>query len=285
MSSIFPLLARIAANPKMAPTIANIIIAMTTAQPTENPIDAAARRNGRIFAAYIVVLLLTAILITVFTWLTWDSGNKLQDAIRQDANARIRESEQGVETLKNSNLTLGNDLETEKGKVALLQKDAANAKTAQQKVEIALERQKELTANAEKDLTQLRQAMHDRHLSAEQRSELIKLLSGEPRGPISIVTLLGDGEATTFTEEVAGVFKSAGWTIADDGPIRAVFSGSPPIGFGIIVRDATVPPPYAARIQLAFFQVGFPMGGAEDKTFSMDKVEILIGRKPNPPSN
>jgi hypothetical protein len=41
-----------------------------------------------LFAAYIGVLVLAA----VFTWLVWHSGNKLQDAIRADAGARIAES-------------------------------------------------------------------------------------------------------------------------------------------------------------------------------------------------
>src|SRR5579864_554044 len=120
----------------MAPTIANTMIAMTMVQSSgDRAIDAATARNGRIFVAYIVVLLVTAIIIAVFTWLTWDSGNKLQDAIRQDANARIQEARQGVAQLQQDNLALGRNLETEKGKVAVLQKDAANAKAAEQRLE------------------------------------------------------------------------------------------------------------------------------------------------------
>lgn len=163
-----------------------------------------------------------------------------------------------------------------------LEADATNAKAAQQRVEIALEKQKEQTANAERDLAQLRQAVRDRHLSAVQRSELIKLLSGDPKGPIDITTILGDSEAVAFTAEVADVFKSSGWTIADNGPIQAVYVGGPPIGFGIIVRSSLTAPSYAARIQNAFFAVGFPIAGVENTSYPDTRVEIVIGHKPNP---
>jgi hypothetical protein len=99
-------------------------------------IDAATKRNGRVFAAYIVLLLVSALLIAYFTWLTWDSGNKLQDAIQGDATARIAEAQK-------DNLTL-------QGQVAILQTDAATQQERAAKAEasIALAEQHAAEANA-----------------------------------------------------------------------------------------------------------------------------------------
>lgn len=35
------------------------------------------------------MLVVTAVVVAIFTWLVWVSGNKVQDAIRDDADARI----------------------------------------------------------------------------------------------------------------------------------------------------------------------------------------------------
>jgi hypothetical protein len=53
-----------------------------------NPIDALARQHTRIFAGNMVLILLGAL----FTYWVWRSGNRVQEAIRSDADARIEEA-------------------------------------------------------------------------------------------------------------------------------------------------------------------------------------------------
>jgi hypothetical protein len=145
---------------KLAPGSANVVMAMTIIQSSGGGvIDVAAKRNSKIFAMYIVVLLVTAIIVAAFTYLTWDSGNKLQDAIRQDANARIAEAQSTAATLISQ-------LSTEAGKVAKLQKEASDARAAQQRVEIDLAIQREKTAKAEHDLIEVRKRQEPRNLFA-----------------------------------------------------------------------------------------------------------------------
>jgi hypothetical protein len=202
MFSILRLFARIAATPKMAPTIANVMITMMMAQSTgDRAIDAATRRNGRIFVAYIVVLLVTAVVISVFTWLTWDSGNKLQDAIRQDANARIEEAKQGVKQLEKDNLRLGGDL--------------ADAKAAQQRVETDLAKQQIRAAKAETDLLELQQRIAPRRVSSEQRTKFLEsfeIRKNLHNQHIRVSSLSGVPDGEDFANDLAKLFEAAGYT-------------------------------------------------------------------------
>jgi hypothetical protein len=83
MIDILRLLSRTAS----APTMMKAVMAINAIQ-SSNPIDAATRSHNRIFAVYVAVLILTAVL----TWLVWRSGNKVQEAVRADADARIKEA-------------------------------------------------------------------------------------------------------------------------------------------------------------------------------------------------
>lgn len=198
--------------------IAKAVIAMTIIQSSgDSAIDAAAKRNSRLFAMYIVVLLVTAIIIAVFTWLTWDSGNKLQDAIRQDANARIAEAQSAAATLRSQ-------LNAEAGKVAGLQKEASDAKAAQQKVEIDLAVQREKTARAEHDLIEVRKRQEPRNLFAVDVVKFKNLLAGKPNSPVVISCIAGDPEGCSFARQIMDVLNSSGWTVT--GVIPKTFPGT-----------------------------------------------------------
>ena len=58
---------------------------MSSIAPTQAMIDRLAIQHTLYFTGYIFFVVLAAL----FTWLLWRSGNCLQDAIREDAYARI----------------------------------------------------------------------------------------------------------------------------------------------------------------------------------------------------
>lgn len=138
----------------MTDAIPNMVIAAMTTPSGQTAIEAVTKRNGRIFATYIVVLIITALVIAFFTWLTWDSGNQVQGAIMADADARIAEAGQRAadagltasqadersRTLEQGNLKLQGDVNTQTAKVAVLEKEAANAKYRAAQYEAELER-------------------------------------------------------------------------------------------------------------------------------------------------
>jgi nitrogen fixation protein FixH len=199
---------------------------MVTKPSGQGAIDAASRSNSRLFAVYIVVLIATALVLALFTFLTWRSGNNVQNAIVSDANARIEEAKQKAAdaneragNLEKSNLVLRGQVATletnaaEANKnLAALQKAAADAKASQQRVEIDLAKQRERAANAEKDLATLKEELKPRHLTIQQRTTLAELLKGEPRANIDVWCIVGDAEGNAFATEIAGALYEAGWS-------------------------------------------------------------------------
>jgi hypothetical protein len=95
---------------------------------------------------------------------------------------------------------------------------------------------------------------------------------------------MGDGEGYAFANDIDTVLKASGWTVEGGGVSQAAYAGGNPIGLGIIVRNAVTAPPYAARIQRAFFSIGVPFGGIEDPKRPEGTVEIIVGNKPTPPN-
>lgn len=259
---------------------------------SQSAIESATRTNNIMFLAYIAVLILTALTVALFTYLTWRTGNAVQTAIVSDANARIEEAkkkaaeaEQHAGELEKSNLTLRGQvagLETKAASaqkdVAALQKNVLDAKASQQQVEIELSKQQERTAIAERGLSDLKLALRPRRLSEIQQRQLILLLSGTPKGPVSISCVIGDGEGQAFAMDIYRALRAAGWTIDGDGVTQAAYTGDP-VGLGLLVHSAATAPAYAIRLQRAFFSIGIPLEGAQVSNIPEGKVSIVVGHK------
>src|SRR5262245_26640323 len=82
----------------MAIIIRNRGIIMSSIESAHAMIEKLSIQHTWYFTGYIVFVLLSGL----FTWLLWRSGNRLQDAIRHDANARIAEASLGAEQAKAS---------------------------------------------------------------------------------------------------------------------------------------------------------------------------------------
>jgi hypothetical protein len=310
MAAILLLFSRIANHARVLALIANTISATATKSSSQEAIDKASKSNGTLFAVYLVVLVATALVLALFTYLTWRSSNRVQDAIVADANARIAEADsKGKEAgrqagiankaagdaneratiLENVNLTLRGQvatLETQAAdatkNVAVLQKSAADAKAAQQLVQIELARQEEKAAIAEKQLAELKEALRPRSLTEGQHAALVELLSGDPKGPVIVECVLGDGEGKAFATQIAAAMKEAGWT--DGGVDEVSYMNGDPEGLEIAVSKADSAPAYIAHIRSAFRLVGIPMEGIADAGIAEGVVRIIVGHKSVPKS-
>src|SRR5713226_109522 len=106
-------------------------------------------------------------------------------------------------------------------RVAGLERDAANAKVTQQKVEIELARQREKTAIAERALLELQQKLADRNITSQHRDKMLAVLRTRAPGHVVVQSLLSGGrEALQYASEIAAVFRAAGWDV------------TPPTGMG-----------------------------------------------------
>jgi hypothetical protein len=207
------LLSMIASTPTTPLPAANSTQAQSTSQASGSIADAQ-RTHNRIFGVYVFLLFLTVI----GTYWVWKSGNKVQDAVQAEANARIVEAKQGVEALENQNLTLRGQVATLETKaseatsaLAGLEKQAADAKAGQQKVEIELEKQKERTAIAEKNLLELQQTLADRNLTDDQINEIGKELVRFHGQEYDVTMYQSNPESLAIAERVHIALQVARW--------------------------------------------------------------------------
>jgi hypothetical protein len=241
--------------PKIAPTIANVVMPMMIIQSTEDPaIDAATRHNSRMFVLHIFVLLGTAVIIAVFTWLNWDSGNKLQDAIRQNSDLKLSEAKRGTKQLESANLKLADDLE----------------------------RQKERTALSEKAVLELPEKMADRVLKPEQRKKMLAILRTRPPARIVVQSLVSAGnEALQYAFEIAGVFREAGWTVTDPNGMGAF---SHPMTGVILIESADMESQgwgdFISRVLLAGEVSPSPITTSPETRRGTSVLEIWVVAKP-----
>src|SRR6185436_10250761 len=131
----------IAATPNAITLTKNMVIAMSTIQ---SEIERATTQNNWILAGYILALVIAA----AMTLLSWRAGNRVQDLVRKDADARIAEADSKA-AVANENAGKAN----ERAGVANAEAARANEGLAQSNVEIA-----RLNVEAEKAKTERTEA-------------------------------------------------------------------------------------------------------------------------------
>jgi len=251
MFSILRLFVRVAAIAIVAATMMSTVNAQSAIDSAKNPLELATKQNNLVFAAYMVLL----VLVLIFTYFLWRSGNNVQDAIRKDADARIQEAKQGVEQLKKDNLTLSSQLAT-------LQDEAS--------------KQQERAAKAEESLLRLRNELKDRQISPQQRQELVRLLKGGPNGPIQIIISPDVSDASALANQIHDTLHEAGWTNV---PIRLAMA-TDAVGLSIGVHDVKSMPSYVELLRDAFSQIGIHIDILEYPSFPSELIQLNIGHKP-----
>jgi hypothetical protein len=88
MAAVLLLLAMIASTATATTVTPNSTKAASTPQSSNEAIQAAQKFHNRVFVGYVLLLAITVL----GTCLVWSSGNKVQDAVQADANARISEA-------------------------------------------------------------------------------------------------------------------------------------------------------------------------------------------------
>jgi hypothetical protein len=291
---------RMAVSLRAIAAIEKTVIAAMTTPIAESALEVATKRNSRVFAAYIVVLVLTALLIAFFTWWTWDSGNRVQEAIQKEASARIEEAKSTAaqanersKFLENSNLILRSDLNTQTGEVAGLQKSAADALMAQQRVEVELSKQRERTATIEIAAADARtkQAEAEERLAQLQKqigargvpvAKILEILRSGPPGKAIMQYQEGSPETKLFAQNLSGWIGRAGWDIPQPTgipllPDRLKVSLS---NIFIVNRDGIIRTNSENLMWKAFIEAGFSIGVIQDEELPEDDVvHILVGPK------
>ena len=206
-------------------------------------VELAARANSRLFFVYFVVLIAAAIL----SWLVWRAGNRLQDAVRADADARIAEA----------------------------QAVASTANERAKRLEIEASGQRERAAMAEQELLKLRERVRQRTLTNEQRIRMSdELKAATDKCRIELVAPDTDPEAQTFMLVLSFVFEGAGWRIGRlHRPLQNV-----PAGLVLFHAPGDLPPGLE-EAEHALAGAGFPPALETDPNVVKGTARLVVGAK------
>jgi cell division protein FtsB len=252
--------------------IENTVIAMMTTDSSLSDVEIAAAAHTREFVIQIIVTVVAAIAVAYFSFRSWNAGNKLQDAIKQDAEARIEEARTQAAT--------ANEAVAEANKeIARLNTETARANVQTKEVSLKVEEESRRRLEAERALLELQALIEPRYLAAKQEAQLTDALRTSPvKGNVRVHTVLGDHEGNTFAAQIDNIVKKAGWPTS--GIDQSIFKSPPPKGVLILVRDPKNPPKHAEILHRIFLSFVKDVVGGYNSELSSDTVEIRIGIKP-----
>lgn len=264
-----------AAAHSIAPTM-RTVIAMSTIQSRSPEIERAATQQAYLFAGYVFLLLLTL----VGTVLLYRAGNKYQEAVKKDADARIAEAGDGAakanaEAAKANERTAQLSIQLEE---ANAKADIERQKVAKLEIEAATARLRQ--AEAERALLQLQERVRSRTLSG-QHEQFVEILRAGAKGRARVECPVGSAEACNFANEVIRSLNATGWIVQVlGGPFRIADSSVVPAGITIVAHSRGQAAPHVQALYDAFTAVGFQVAGRYDADVPEDGVRVMIGVKP-----
>lgn len=102
----------------------------------------------------------------------------------------------------------------------------------------------------------LRQLSRGRHLTVEQREDILTELQDSTIGPVSITAAASDREAVCYEGEIANVLEDTGFKVEIDNAKGKPSAQEVPTGIEMTVKEETVRPIHAYRIVRAFRSAG-----------------------------
>lgn len=271
MASIRLLLASPARIAIMAMTMTAIANTQLSTESGQNPVAAATKQHNLLFAAYMALLVLLALV----TYLVWRSQNRLQSVIQADADARIEEATRGSDEARRMAAEANERAAIAGANLASANQRAAEALKTAQELQAGVAVQQERAAIAERALLALRESLKDRTISPEQEKVLITALSGAPSGSVEVWWTPSDTDAFGLARQMVEIFKKSGWLDS----VERLAVGGAGNGFFIAVRDHMNAPVHAISIQNAYALIGIEMNGFSKADLPEGKVQIYIGHK------
>jgi hypothetical protein len=140
-------------------------------------------------------------------------------------------------------------------------------------LETELEKSKERAAKAEAELLA---KITPRHLTADQKDQLVARLSAKPKGTALVECPVSDAEACMFAEELQSVLNDAGWTTSF---IQAALVRVP-VGVQLTQHSEGDGVPEMNALYAALRAFNVDTSGAFDPSVPEGRVKLLVGRKP-----
>lgn len=216
-------------------------------------------------------------------------GQPCTEAHSRTADARIEEARREAAQADEKAARANADVAAATKELVTLQRYAAEAKMAQQRVELELGHQQERAARAEKALLELKTRLRARHLSPDQRRYATAALRGV-RGHIEVSCLGGsDPEPCDLAREIVEALRAADWHVEfeNNGGLGFIVLSTIPQGVDIAVRgseaapfDDVQAPPRARELFRVLAKSGLEPKWRPHPAHKPDAVALIIGAKP-----
>lgn len=135
-------------------------------------------------------------------------------------------------------------------------------------------------AEAERHVANATRHVRPREITAAQRAQFLEQVGSDPKGPIVVLLITGDGEIVRFAEQLVSLLTQGGWTVAQS----STFLGVSVEGVRLRVRDADKAPSKAIVMQQGLKNVGIQAEGWVDPDAPPDELGVVIGHQPIVPS-
>jgi hypothetical protein len=120
-----------------------------------------------------------------------------------------------------------------------------------------------------------------RHITTEQRQELIVRLKPVEKAPVFFNPILASSEAKQFSDEIKDVMRAAGFEVFDVDPGDRIVDSMNKIGTFLWFKDRKNPPQHANVIYETFHRVGITLLGDLQPQFSDPaRLVIVVGIQP-----
>ena len=139
---------------------------------------------------------------------------------------------------------------------------------------------------ARQEVEELRHQQANRHLTEDQKTDLIQLLMPFHGERVSVICILGDVEGKALAEDFVGVFAQAGWDYGGGTGVAQANYDTDPVGILVTIHSSEAKTPQEPRSAIIIARALYtahvvPIFAVySDPSAKIGYTELRIGRKP-----
>lgn len=116
-----------------------------------------------------------------------------------------------------------------------------------------------------------------RTITVQQREAFLAAATLKPKGPVTVIPLMGNAESTQYGQQLADLLRAAGYKVELGGMMPM---DSTPTGTGLTVRRGERYPPHTDGLEAAFREAGIPVGRGFNGLQNPNTLGLVVGAKP-----
>jgi hypothetical protein len=116
-----------------------------------------------------------------------------------------------------------------------------------------------------------------RRITAQQRELFLLAATDKPKGPKTLIPLMGNVESERLAKQLAALIVEAGYTVEMSGMLPM---DNTPTGVGLTVKRGENYPPHTDGLQAAFNRAGIPVGRGFNGLQNDNILGLVVGSKP-----